>query len=227
MAAQNKVPPFVIKDCALIAIASGRRAQNLRELCNVLSTIDAGSIYYHFWGGRLRPRFDDPEYHNDFSIWAHHGLHDKILAERLSLIDPTDYPNLEELRQELVEVVEERLDELEFPPLARHDNQFEFIRSQIVIFDTQQQVQEPGELVALLPGLSVGSIFYHFIDAQRRNENHLNDFQNWIKDLGAKYRRLCHEINEIDPYFSTLTELRQKLAEIFTAFFAHKKRKKK
>ncbi len=213
------IEPFVIKDCALIAIATGRKAQNLRELRNLISLIEPDSLYYHFWGGLLRPRFDDPEYHNDFAIWARHGLHDKVLAERLSLIDPTDCADLDELRQDLIDVIEERLDEIDFPLWSKHDEQFEFIRSQIVIFDTRQTVESPQLFTGLLPGMSVGSIFYHFIDARRRNENGLDDFQNWIKDLGPSYAGLCACIQEIDPYFATLTELRTKLARVFSDFF--------
>ncbi len=220
---QTHTDPFAIKDCALISIATGKRAQNPRELTNLLATIDSDSIYYHFWGGRLRPRFDDPEYHNDFAIWARHGLHDKILSERLSLIDPTEFPNLDDLRNEIIEIIEERLEEVEFPPNSTYDNQFEFIRSQMVIFDTQQKVSEPAEFVDVIPRLSVGSIFYHFIDAQRRNENHLDDFQNWIKDLGEKYLPLCSELNEIDPYFLTLVDLRRRLSEVFESFFSAKR----
>ncbi|MFQ5769291.1 MAG: DUF5752 family protein [bacterium] len=216
---QTNVAPFAIKDCALIAIATGKRAQNLQELRDHLQTITPDSIYYHFWGGLLRPRFDDPEFHNDFAIWIRHGLHDKILAERLSLIDPTDFTTLGDMRQELLEVIEERLDELEYPLWATRDNQFEFIRSQIVIFDTHHIVKQPKDFVKILPHMSVGSIFYHFIDARRRNDSGLDDFQNWIKDLGDEYSDLCQHINEIDPYFSTLTELRNKLVEVFRAFF--------
>lgn len=211
--------PFAIKDCALVAIATGKRAQNLRELRSYLQTIPTSSIYYHFWGGLLRPRFDDPEYHNDFAVWARNGLNDKVLAERLSLIDPTDFIDLEYLRQELEEVIEERLDEVDFPLWASHDNQFEFIRSQIVIFDTHQEVNEPDEFTLILPDMSLGSIFYHFIDAKRRNESGLDDFHNWIKDLGDEYADLCQSIRQIDPYFSTLAELRSRLVEIFRDFF--------
>jgi hypothetical protein len=60
-----ELAPFLFKDCALIAIAIGERARNLRELRERLHDIDPNSIYYHFWGGLLRPRFDDPEYHQD------------------------------------------------------------------------------------------------------------------------------------------------------------------
>ena len=74
--------PFVVRDCALAAIATGVTAETLRELRLTVRTIHPGSIYYHFWGGLLRPRFDDPEYHNDFAIWARTDLGDRILAER-------------------------------------------------------------------------------------------------------------------------------------------------
>ncbi|RMF60189.1 MAG: hypothetical protein D6743_15365 [Calditrichaeota bacterium] len=210
---------FAIKDCALIALATGKRAQNLRELRNFVAEIELDSIYYHFWGGRLRPRFDDPEFHNDFAVWARHGLHDKVLAERLSLIDPTLYTDLDDLRTELLEVIEARLDELEYPPLAKYDDQFEFIRSQIVIFDTHQEVSVPEEFVPILPRMSVGSIFYHFIDARSRNDSHLDDFQNWMRDLDPQYVELCDTIHEIDPYFCSLVELRAKLVRVFESFF--------
>ncbi|MBN2762670.1 MAG: hypothetical protein JXR41_06240, partial [Bacteroidales bacterium] len=63
-------------DCALIAIATGEKAQNLRELGDKLRHIHPGCIHYHFWGNLLRPQFDDPEYQNDFAVWASHSLHD-------------------------------------------------------------------------------------------------------------------------------------------------------
>jgi len=62
------IDPFAVKDCALIAIATGERAHNLRELRDRLETTRPGCIYHHFWGGLLRPSFDDPEYQNDFAV---------------------------------------------------------------------------------------------------------------------------------------------------------------
>ena len=215
----SRVHPFAIKDCTLIAIATGKRAGNLRELRALLRDIDLGSIYYHFWGGLLRPRFDDPEYHNDFAIWVRHALHDKVLAERLSLIDPTDFPDLESLRQELLEVMEERLDEIDYSPNAPRDHQFEFIRSQIVIFDTKNTIAKPVDFVTALPQMSVGSIYFHFIDARRRNPERLDDFRSWLKNFKQKYGDLCDVISEIDPYFSSLTELRSELTSSITIFF--------
>ena len=210
---------FVVKDCALAAIATGQRAQNLRELRDHLISIHPGSIYYHFWGGLLLPRFDDPEYNNDFASWARHALHDAKLAERLGIIDPAEYPDLELLRQELIEVIEERIDESnEALTWARHDQQFHFVRAQTVSFDTGLRLTSPAELARAIPTLSLGSIFYHFIDARRREPQFIDDFRAWLEQFGDAHAGLRAGLAEVDPYFISLANLRQQLARLFGEF---------
>ncbi|MBE0465732.1 MAG: hypothetical protein IBX71_00690 [Candidatus Desulforudis sp.] len=211
--------PFVIRDCTLIAIATGKRAQNLRELRDNLLIIHPGSIYYHFWGGLLRSRFDNPEYNNDFAAWANHGLRDKILAERLGVINPADFCNLEFLRRELIEVIEERLDESELVPWSKTDQQFQFIRAQIIVFNTHWRIRDPEELAAVVPKLSVGSVFFHFIDARRCHPDGLDHFRAWLTGCGERYTDLIDQLAAVDPYFVTLSELRQQLAIVFSQYF--------
>ncbi len=218
MAEQSQAEPFVVKDCVLAALATGRRAQNLRELRDHVQAVDTGSIYYHFWGGLLRPRFDDPEFNNDFASWVRHALHDVTLAERLGVIDPADFADLEVLRQELLDAIEERLDETEFLNWARRDQQFHFIRSQIVVFDTQKRVRRPTEFAALVPALSVGSIYYHFIDARRREPQGMDDFRAWLAHYDGRYADLAERLAALDPYFVTLSELRTQLARLFADY---------
>jgi hypothetical protein len=206
---------FKVMDCALIAISTGEQAQNLRELRDRLVTTHHGCIYYHFWGSLLRPRFDDPEYQNDFAIWASRSLHDKRLAEQLSLIDPSIYPNLDALRQEIVEVIEQNLYESEYVPWAKLGDQFYFNRSQIVVFDSGILVKDPEQLVGLINHLPLGSIFYHFIDARRRSKEGRNDFSLWLDRLGEKYKPLSQHLDVIDPYFTTLNELRREIDVVF------------
>jgi hypothetical protein len=214
-----KVDPFEIKDCALIAMATGSKAQNVRELKEHLRDISPNSIYYHFWGGLLRPRFDDPEYHNDFAIWVAHSLHNKILAERLAVIDPNEFETLEKLRTELIETIDESLDETEFPAWAKRDDQFEFISYQIVVFHTNNLVEQPDDFVNILPTISVGSIFYHFVDGRSRNTNGLDDFRNWLLGYGDKYLDLSNMIGDICPYFTSLRNLREELTGVFKNYF--------
>jgi hypothetical protein len=211
--------PFAVQDCALGAIATGRRAQNLRELRDNLLTIHPDSIYYHFWGGLLRPRFDDPEYHNDFAIWTRYALQDAVIAERLGIIDPNDFVDLEALRQELIEVVEERLDELESVPWSKPDKQFYFVRSQIVVFDTHRRISNPEELAHAIPSMSLGSIFLHFIDARRRTPGRIDDFRAWLGTCFEGYNDLCVTLAKLDPFFSSLRELREQLTKVFYVHF--------
>lgn len=206
---------FAVKDCALIAIATGRRAATLRELRDTLQQITTDSIYYHFWGSLLISRFEEREYNNDFAAWARHGLHDACLAERLAVVDPTLFDSLDLLRQELIDLIDERLDESEYLPWVRASQSFEFIRAQIVVFDTRKRIATPRELADLMPHLSPSSVFYHFIDARRRAPDRVDDFRPWL----AHFQGACHDLSErlanIDPYFGSLTDLRAQLVAVF------------
>jgi len=217
--------PFAVKDCALIAIGTGERAQNLRELRDRLQTIHPACIYHHFWGGLLRPLFDDPEYLNDFAGWAWHGLRDARLAEKLALVDPSQCATLDDLRRELIEVIEERLEESEFIPWAKTNQQFHFVRSQIVVFDTTLRLDDPSMLAGLVPRLSVGSIFYHFIDARRRTPSRRDDFSEWLLGFGDRCAEMViPRLSVIDPYFSSLTDLRRELERVFRVCLTQEQR---
>jgi hypothetical protein len=209
-----QIEPFVVKDCTLVSIATGLRAQNLRELRDHLQAVHPGSVYFHFWGGQLRPDFDDPEYNNDFASWAGHALHDLKLAERLGVIDPAQFSSIESLRQELIDIIEERLDETEFLNWAPRDRQFHFVRAQTVVFDTGRRLRHPRELAPVIPALSLGSIYYHVIDARRREPHLVDDFRAWLMRCGEEYADLCQRFATVDPYFITLAELRTQLANI-------------
>ena len=211
--------PFEIKDCALAAIATGEKAQNLKELRDGVESVVPGSITYHFWSGKLRPRFDDPEFNNDFAAWSRHALHDKVLAERLGMIDPTSFDRFEDMKQELLDIIEERIDESDHLPWTSPDQQFHFITSQIVVFSSRRTIVEPRELVEIVPGMTSSSIFYHFIDARTRTFGHLDDFRAWLYGFEDSYRDLGDILSSVDPFFSTLPELRQQLTEIFTGYF--------
>jgi hypothetical protein len=212
-------PPFLVKDCSLSTIATGEHAGTLIEFRDKLSTIHEGCIYHHFWGGHLRPMFVDPEYHNDFAAWAHHVMHDDILAERLGIIDPTDYKDLELLRQAVLEVVEERLDERDAFFWTKRRENFHFVRSKLIVFATPLRITNPIDLITVVPAMSTHSIFYHFIDARRRLPDNLDDLSIWLKSFGDEYNELIHQLKSIDPYFFTLPELKKQIIKIINQYF--------
>ena len=206
---------FALKDCALLSVATGLHAQDLREFRDGLRAASLSSIYHHFWERMLRPQFDEPEYNNDFASWAFHSLHQKGLAERLSIVDPTDFPDLEMVRAQLVDIVECRLDESETAPCAAPDQQFSFLRSKLVIFDTGERFTQPEEFAAALPRLTTGSVYYHFIDARWRSEARCDDLTAWLRRCGSEYCFLCDRLAAFDPYFSSLERIRDMLADLF------------
>jgi hypothetical protein len=210
---------FKIMDCALIAIATGEKAQNLRELRDILKNVHPGSLYYHFWGGLLHPHFDDPEFQNDFAVWATRNLHDSKVAEQLSIVDPNVFTDIEDLRKEVLEIIEARLSESEHVPWVRSGQEFHFIRSQIVIFETGKSRSDPKDLIDIIPTMSLGSIFFHFIDARRRTPDKKNDFSVWLAGFGDKYDTLTEDLDNIDPYFTTLNELRHGIKSVFYKYF--------
>lgn len=213
-----QVNSFKLKDCAFAPIALGLQAETLREFRDRLSVIPVESIYYHFWRQSIETSLAPGSFYNDFSHWAHYHLHDDFLAERLALLDPSEYSDLETLRADIIEVIENRLDELEvqgsilvFP--------FHFIRTKIVVFNTPYELNQPEDLVQILPKLSRSSIFYHFIDARRRDENNQNDFSRWLKAYGDRFTILIQKLKQIDPYFIPLSDLQQKLTLTVTEYF--------
>jgi hypothetical protein len=214
-ASQGEIQPFFVRDCALIALATGLKAQNLKELRDQLQRVDASSLYYHFWGGLLHAGFEEREYGNDFAEWVRHSLHDTVLAERLGVVDPSDFETLELMRQSLIETTEERLDETEMLTWAPVDRQYQFIRSQIVVFNTDFSAQTPEELAAIIPELPASSVFYHFIDARQRLPDGGDDFRAWLSAWDERYADLQMQLASIDPYFTTLSELRDQVAHAF------------
>jgi hypothetical protein len=136
MNSSTTVQPFFIKNCSLAAIATGERASSLLELREKVAHVDEGCIYYHFWGGRMNPKFVQTQHHNDFAEWAYQRLHDHTLAEKLSVIDPTEFNSLEALRQEVLETIERRLDDYEIVYSIKKEDRFHFIGSIIIVFES-------------------------------------------------------------------------------------------
>lgn len=215
----NGSQPFNIKDCALVVLTTGKKARLLQEFRQALADVDVASIYYHFWGSLLQPRFDERDYNNDFAAWVRHGIHDEVLAERLAVLSPASYPDLETLRREMIELINTRMDEVEYLIWSRATRQFEFLSSRIVVFNTQKILHNPAELVTAISKLSTGSIFYHFIDARRRAYNKNDDFSNWLASYGDEYSDLRHKLLSIDSYFCNLSDLRDQLTQLFQSYF--------
>ena len=216
-----KKMPFHVHDCALICrTANGYPAINLRELRERVESCPRASLYHHFCESRLRASFDDPEYHNDFAAWATHGLRDAILAERLGVLNPYDFANLEDLRTDTLDIIDDRLAEVELIPWALPGEQFFFMQAMTVVFDTAVKIDSVPELLTVVRNMTLGSLYFHFIEARRRDPLGQDDFTVWLITRGDEGRAAMDAIAGVEYYFCTLRELRERLLTVLGNCFA-------
>ncbi|UCD17159.1 MAG: hypothetical protein JSV44_12020 [Candidatus Zixiibacteriota bacterium] len=210
-----EVTPFQIMDCALIVrITDQLPALNLREFRERVADCPFDSIYHHFCETVIRPSFDDPEFHNDFARWARRALHDHVLAERLEIINPYEFADLEELRKVVLDILDDRLSEIHFIPWALHNRQFFFHSATTVIFDTSLTIDSPEHLCTAISQMTTGSLYYHFWEARRRTPEHTDDFTEWLRGWDGEGARMIKALSKIDFYYMSLRELQRTLVEL-------------
>ncbi len=205
---------FEVKDCTIITRMGGvGTAMNLRELKERIIACSIDCLYYHFCETLIRPTFDDPEYRNDFALFAAYKLRDIALAERLGILNPYSFKDLEELREKLLEIIEERLSILDYIPSVPKGDEFIFMRAATVVFDTGIVLDKPSDLLLKLPLMSRSTIYYHFMEARRRTQDRVDDFTFWMLFHPDKSLKLIEALAQIDFYFSNLNELKTVLID--------------
>ena len=211
--------PFDIKDCALIARMAGLdTALNLRELRERLRVCQVECLFHHFCETVIRPTFDDPEFRNDFAVWAARDLQDRVLAERLGIINPYTHSTLEELRQLVIEIIDDRLAEVPYIPWVKQGNDFRFMQAVTVVFATGRQLSEPHDLIASIDEMSLSSIYYHYVEARRRTDDGCDDFTAWLRGFGEGTEEIVEALSSIDFYFMSLHELKDQLINALRRF---------
>jgi len=211
--------PFEVKDCALLTRMSGLPpAFNLRELRERIAACSDNVLFHHYCETTLRATFDNPDYRNDFAVWAKLYLGDRVLAERLGILDPYLFPSLGELRAATVEVIDERLGELTMIPWARAGDEFFFMEATTVMFSTGVRISHPSELADAVRKMTNGSIYFHFLEARRRPTIGKDDFTSWLleNEDGGKNRLYIEALASIDIYFHSLADLRKELATLLS-----------
>ncbi|MBU1706565.1 hypothetical protein KKB28_01455 [bacterium] len=208
-------PPFKVQDCAIITRMGGvSSAVNLRELRERIAMCPAETLYHHFCETLVRPTFDDPEFRNDFAVWASRHLRDRVLAERLGIINPYVFGNIDSLREKVLDIIDERLSEAPYIPWVPKGEEFRFMRGVTIVFDTHAELKTAEDLVNHLPDMSLSAIYYHFVEARRRTPDGTDDFTTWLTDLEEKPEELLQAFAHIDFYFLNLSELKDALVKV-------------
>jgi len=210
--------PFVVMDCVLLTRMSGLpEAASLRELRERVAVCGENVLYHHFYETLLRPSFDYPDYHNDFAVWAKLHLADPVLAERFGVLDPYAFSSMEELRGVMLDIIDERLATLAVVPAVSRGSEFYFFEADTVVFDTGDRICSPADLAPAVARMTTGSVFFHFIEAHRREPVGMDDFSAWLLRFGEETSACREALRTIDFAFLTLSELRSEICERLAA----------
>ena len=202
--------PFVFTGCVELRQALDHRATDERELLERLEEVPAGSVFYHTHGYFLRHRPITMAYGNDFARWVALEVRDQALAERLALVDPFEFPNLEDLREELITIVHDHLARLSSVPRVEFGEPFYFQQSHIVEVSLGTGANTLAEFRTGLAAVDASAIYFHMVEARARLGRRAGDFAEWIRgSLGMP--ELADRIGRIDTYMTNLERVRARV----------------
>ena len=205
--------PFSFVACLELLEFVGERAENERQLADLLEEVPLDSIYYHTHSFYLRHKFVAGAYPNDFATWAAIQVRDRTLGERLAMVDPGLFPNLQALREELVSVIDDHLRHLQIVPGPIVGEPFEFIQSQLVEIPTGLQAATLQEFRDVLLEVDLTAIYFHLMEARMRLGRGQNDFAAWV-ERGLGIASLAAKIRAVDPYAGSLEQTRSRLVQL-------------
>jgi len=205
--------PFSFVGCWELREMLGRSARDEQQLLEALEEIPLDSIYYHTHSFFLRHKYIAGPYPNDFATWAAIQVRDRVLGEKLGVLDPYDFENLEFLRAEIVTIIEEHLSELQIIPRAIYGEPFHFMQSRIVEAPTGLKARTLTEFREILANVDISVIYYHTFEAVLRLGKRNGDFALWIEgQLGLP--ELAQKISKLDPYMTSLETIRQRMIKL-------------
>lgn len=205
--------PFHFIGCHDLPEMVGRRAWNEQELMEGIEEAPVESLYYHIYTYFLRhPNLLDP-FPNDFANWTATKVRDTALAECLAALDPGDYPDLEALRRDIVEGIEDHLQRLAFIPRTLLAEPFYFMSSTLIVEPTGLVARSLGEFREILSRVDAGVLYYHTFEAMRCRARPHGEFATWAEE-SLRFPALARALESIRPSLLTLEELRGEVMRV-------------
>jgi Family of unknown function (DUF5752) len=205
--------PFAFFGCVELRQVLDRTADDERELLERLEDVPADSVFYHTHGYFLRQRPVGIAYGNDFARWVAVDVRDQALAERLALVDPFEWRKLEDLREELVTIIDDHLARLSSVPRVEFGETFHFHQSHVIQVPLGVGARTLAEFRAGLAGVEASAIYFHMVEARARLGRATGDFAEWLRD-SLDMPELADRIGRIDTYMTSLERVRARVLSL-------------
>jgi hypothetical protein len=206
--------PYAMMSCAEVREILGRRAPGEQELLEAIEDVPADSIYYHTHSYYLRGKYAHDRYPNDFATWAAEHVRDRVLGERLAVVDPFALSDLEALRAQLAGLIESHLDELGFSPRALFGEPFEFVVAHVVPVPTGLDVRTRAGLRDALRAATHDTLYWHFFEDAFRRGRRTGSLVRWVADE-LRDEPLASALGALNPYRMHLESFRASLLRAF------------
>jgi hypothetical protein len=199
---------FDFQQAISIRKATGVKAKNLRELRDALAVISEQSIFHHTYQYFLKGHI--LEYTNDFAQWAGESLEESILSEHLSNIDPYSFKSIEDVRKELLRIIDLYLTRFPSPKEVMPGEEFFFNESVALVFPEQVRARNLAEFLIALKYVDAGCIYFHFYEARSRIGGEVDDFSRWLEESLGR-RELAQKVRAIDPFMHGMEGIRGRI----------------
>lgn len=204
----EEIRPFEFKQCVNLIKSTGLKARNLRELRERTAVVSGESIFHHTYQYFLKGRV--LEYTNDFAHWAGESLEERALSEHLSNVDPYAFKNIEDLRMELLNVIDGYLKNFPEPREAMPGDEFYFNETVTLTSPLGIKAKNLAEFLIAIKYVDAAAIYYHFYEARVRLG--VDDFSKWLEDSLDK-KEVAERIRGIDPFMHSTEEIRKHIYE--------------
>ena len=200
--------PFYFYTSSSLVELTGEKANTLEELVGLLKRCTGSAIFYHVFQSYRERHFAIEKYHSDFAQWISNSLDEEVLAERLGALDARDFTSIRALREAIIQIIENHLQEHSQYRDRKGKTPFFFCQSVSIIMPTKYIARDLRDFYQIFGSIGIRSIHYHLVEARLRLGIHTNDFSHWTRTSLNK-ERLAKRVEDIDIYLHTLEEIRR------------------
>lgn len=212
MTVQRAKQPFRFYSCMELREILGKRARDEQHLLEIIEEAPPDSIYYHTHSYYLRHPYAQGLYPNDFATWVAIHAQDRVLGERLGVLDPFSFDDIEALRAEIVSIIAEHLDHDRVVSHRISDEPFEFVRSHVIEVDLGIEVTTLREFRDALSRVEIGAVYNHLCEARMRKRQPQGDFAYWLSsEIGLGMQELGEQIVSVGRLGLSLEGMRERI----------------